>query len=420
MTEIYMKVAAGLPGDAATIEIESTTTLAEGQSATAVNNGTDQAASIAFGIPRGAIPAVGWNFDTSTSDADPGDGDVRFNNADPASVTEIYFDNEDRDGNDVSAWLDTFDDADTAITGTITFTPAAAPSGKLVYNVTGAVTDGTGYRKVAVTHVAGTTLPSSGAHLGVTFSRSGNNGINGAVAVDGTPSAGNLTSWNDATTVEDSGIAVADVVTADSTTTLTNKTFDANGTGNSISNIEVADLASAAKTGADTAVVTGTAGSNDKLAKWNSDGDAVEGPDAVNPQFTTIELGHASDTTISRSASGVIAVEGVEINPSIPLTSKSEAYTLTLAEANEGILHPTADNNARTFTIPANGSVAYPVGTTLTFVNQINTVTIAITTDTLTLAGVGSTGSRTLAAGGMATAIKVTSTIWFISGSGLS
>ena len=33
-------------------------------------------------------------------------------------------------------------------------------------------------------------------------------------------------------------------VTAGSTTTLTNKTFDANGTGNSISNIEVADLAS--------------------------------------------------------------------------------------------------------------------------------------------------------------------------------
>ena len=36
----------------------------------------------------------------------------------------------------------------------------------------------------------------------------------------------------------------ADVLTASSTHTLTNKTFDANGTGNSISNIEVADFAS--------------------------------------------------------------------------------------------------------------------------------------------------------------------------------
>jgi len=38
------------------------------------------------------------------------------------------------------------------------------------------------------------------------------------------------------------------------------------------------------------------------------------------PQFTTIELGHASDTTLSRSAAGVIAVEGVVI-PSISSTN---------------------------------------------------------------------------------------------------
>ena len=38
------------------------------------------------------------------------------------------------------------------------------------------------------------------------------------------------------------------------------------------------------------------------------------------PQFTTIELGHATDTTLSRSAAGVIAVEGVVI-PSISSTN---------------------------------------------------------------------------------------------------
>lgn len=100
--------------------------------------------------------------------------------------------------------------------------------------------------------------------------------------------------------------------------------------------------------------------------------------------------------------------------------SQSANYTLVLADATKHILHPTADNNARTFTIPANGSVAYPIGTAITFVNKINTVTIAITTDTLTLAGSGTTGSRTLAANGMATALKITSTEWMISGVGLS
>jgi len=42
--------------------------------------------------------------------------------------------------------------------------------------------------------------------------------------------------------------AGTDYLTEDSSNTLTNKTFDANGTGNSISNIEVADLAAAALT----------------------------------------------------------------------------------------------------------------------------------------------------------------------------
>lgn len=100
--------------------------------------------------------------------------------------------------------------------------------------------------------------------------------------------------------------------------------------------------------------------------------------------------------------------------------SQSAAYTLVLGDAGKMILHPAADNNARTFTIPANSSVAFPVGTVITFINEINTVTIAITTDTLVLAGAGSTGSRTLAANGIATAVKITSTKWMISGVGLT
>lgn len=104
----------------------------------------------------------------------------------------------------------------------------------------------------------------------------------------------------------------------------------------------------------------------------------------------------------------------------IPQNSQSAAYTAVLADAGCHILHPTADNNARTFTIPANGSVAYAIGTTLTFINQINTVSIAITTDTLVLAGAGTTGTRTLAANGIATAVKIASTTWLINGTGLT
>lgn len=134
---------------------------------------------------------------------------------------------------------------------------------------------------------------------------------------------------------------------------------------------------------------------------------------------TSIDIGNA-DTTITRDSAGVIAIEGLPLYSGIPQNSQSTAYTLVLSDAQKHILHPSADNNARTFTIPANGSVAYPIGTVITFINQINTVTIAINTDTLTLAGAGTTGSRTLAANGIATAIKITSTSWVISGVGLT
>lgn len=101
--------------------------------------------------------------------------------------------------------------------------------------------------------------------------------------------------------------------------------------------------------------------------------------------------------------------------------SQSAHYTLVLADAGKHILHPSADTTSRTFTIPANASVPYPIGTTLVFVNQngAGTVIIAITTDTLRLAVAGSTGSRSLYANGLATALKITATEWIISGSGL-
>ena len=121
---------------------------------------------------------------------------------------------------------------------------------------------------------------------------------------------------------------------------------------------------------------------------------------------------------ISNSLEALTAAEAVKSG--IPQNSQSANYTAVLGDANKHILHPAADPSNRTFTIPANSSVAFPIGTTLTFVNQINTLIIAITSDTLTLAGIGTTGSRTLNSSGMATAIKVEATKWVISGSGLS
>lgn len=107
----------------------------------------------------------------------------------------------------------------------------------------------------------------------------------------------------------------------------------------------------------------------------------------------------------------------------IPQNSKSADYTLVLSDGEgKHILHPSADTTPRTFTIPANASVAYPIGTAITFVNQnsAGVLSIAITTDTMRLAGTGATGTRTLATNGVATALKITATEWIISGTGLT
>lgn len=106
----------------------------------------------------------------------------------------------------------------------------------------------------------------------------------------------------------------------------------------------------------------------------------------------------------------------------IPQNSKSANYTIAAADNGKHIYHPSADTSARTITIDSNANLALPIGFTFTIVNDSSagTITIAITTDTLVLAGAGTTGSRTLAANGICTAIKITSTRWQINGTGLT
>ncbi len=107
----------------------------------------------------------------------------------------------------------------------------------------------------------------------------------------------------------------------------------------------------------------------------------------------------------------------------IPQGSHSADYTTVLGDAGFHLLHPTADTTARTFTIDSNAHVAYSIGTCITFVNEVSAgaLSIAITSDTMYFAGAASTtGTRTLAAVGIATALKITSTEWVISGTNLT
>lgn len=135
-------------------------------------------------------------------------------------------------------------------------------------------------------------------------------------------------------------------------------------------------------------------------------------------KFTGLAAGTtAGDSVRYEQATSALAVTGGTMT-GVPITQNSQTagYTAVLGDAGKHIYMTTAG----TYTIPSNASVAYSIGTVLTFVNGTTSCTIPITTDTMTLAGTSTTGTRTLAPNGVATAIKITSTSWIISGTGLS
>ena len=180
-------------------------------------------------------------------------------------------------------------------------------------------------------------------------------------------------------------------------------------TGNIISS-QITSVANTQVTGVFTAAQGGTG-----VTSSTGSGSVVL---STSPSLTTPVLGTPTSGNLSNCT--VDGTNGVGfIN--IPINSQSAAYTLVLADAGKAILHPSTDANARTFTIPANTSVAFAIGTAVSFINMTSqVVTIAITTDTMYLSSAGTTGSRSLAQYGTATAVKMTSTTWIISGSGLT
>jgi len=175
-------------------------------------------------------------------------------------------------------------------------------------------------------------------------------------------------------------------------------------------NLNVPAVAGTVVTTGDTGTVTTT-----MLAATTGSGSVVL---ATSPTLVTPVLGTPTSGTLSGCT--VDGTNGVGFR-NVPINSQSAAYTTVLADSGKVIFHPSTDANARTFTIDSNANVAYALGTVLTFINMTSqVVTIAITSDTLYLAGTGATGSRSLAQYGMATAIKMTSTTWIISGNGVT
>ena len=139
---------------------------------------------------------------------------------------------------------------------------------------------------------------------------------------------------------------------------------------------------------------------------------------ATNATTTNLTATNATTTNLTATTvldAGTIGAAAPGFR-GLPQNAQTGAYTLALSDIGKQVSNTTGG-----WVIPANASVAFPIGAAVVlFNNSGSSQTVSITSDTLRLAGTATTGTRTLAQYGLATCTKVASTTWVISGSGLS
>jgi len=133
--------------------------------------------TVADFLPAGGDSAM-FQYSTTTTDSDPGDGYLRLNNATIASATIAYIDDKEYNGTDVSAWVQSFDDVSGNDTnrGRIRISKANTLDTWAVFKVTGAVTDATGYTKITLVHIDSAGTFTNDDKVFISFSASGEDG----------------------------------------------------------------------------------------------------------------------------------------------------------------------------------------------------------------------------------------------------
>ncbi len=313
-----------------------------GATGDAGSNGTD-----------GANPGLTYTFSTTTTDSDPGAGYLRANNADLSAATALYIDDADANANAVEAELLSWDDVTNATSKGKLVITTPVDGAAVVFDITGASTDATGYVKLAVTYSAGATSFANDAVISVQFAPAGN---------DGGGSGDMQAATYDPATIAEQLVGLT------ATQTLTNKTLTSpaiNTPALGADSVDaITEIAAALKTGADGTLVTGTAGTNGNLGMWNSDGDIVDSTVAAADVVVDSDIANMLETTdIGVSVQGYDA-DTLKADTADVLTAgfaatsynagtQSGAGTYTPDEANGNMQHA-VNGGAHTLAPPTN------------------------------------------------------------------
>lgn len=325
----------------------------------------------------GSVPSIRYAWDTGTTDADPGTGEVRGNNATIASITTIYASTSDADGASVSAILDTWDDSTSTVKGRLRLAHRTDATKWAEFTIS-AVTSATGYRKLTVSYVAGSGTLAAADPVALGFVAAGDKGDTGAATFGGgTAAAPGLAPSGD----PDTGVY---------SDTANEVGMSAGGTG------IVKAIAAGLVALSGYFNIRGSAGSNPSagwMMDWNGGNARFLAPDGAAFRFLTAYGNEQMRVLHTASANRYITVTGS--NGGDPTISTSGG-ALKIGVAARGTVVALTDGATITFDMALGNDAAVTLGGNRTFANPSNPApgqagSIFITQD--------GTGSRTLSFG---------------------
>lgn len=334
-----------------------------GTASTAASNAqtAETNAETAEANAEAAASAVGtqFTFDSSTSMADPGTGDFRFNNATVGSVTAIAFSAlTSESGNaDVSSFLATWaDSSNTTVKGHLVFKKSGTPATFAVFSIS-VITDNSAWLEATVSHVASNGSWSAADVAYCAFSRTGNKGSDGVGAGDfmadgSVPMTGNIVFEGTTADAYETTFAITDP-TADRTITFP----DASGTAklSGVETIWIPAVAMIARTTNGAAAGTTETTTNKVMVKTldfdqSTDEFAqfqIRMPKSWNEGTVTATFLWSSNVAGTNAV--VWGLQGVSLSDDDALdTAFGTAQTVTDAQTAQGDLMQTAETSAIT------------------------------------------------------------------------